>query len=176
MKKLLAFLLVAVMMFSLAACGENTDKPSGGTDKPGTSQADNKGEKKEISFKEATADNWNTVIKDNVGMQFELPDGWQVKSVSTTKKSIQMTFMTDYEQTQSDALCKEFSKTVFEQTQAVATGDVYDFNDIDKESIGVSYIEDKMFFDLEAPFHDDVIVVMCSYSVPKEYKMTIMIK
>ncbi len=45
MKKLFAFLLVAVMIFSLAACGENTDKPSGGTDKPGTSQGgENKNE------------------------------------------------------------------------------------------------------------------------------------
>lgn len=37
MKKLFAFLLAAVMIFSLAACGSNEDKPSGNND-PGTSQ------------------------------------------------------------------------------------------------------------------------------------------
>ena len=173
MKRLFTLLLTLMMVFALAACGENTDKPSGGNKTSGASQG---GESKEISLKGATADNWSTVIKDNIGMQFELPDGWQVKSVSATKKYIHVAFVTDYEQTQSDALCKAFSKTVFEQTQAVATGDVYDFNDIDKKSIDVSYIEDRRFFDLEAPFHDDVIVVMCSYSVSKEYTMSIMIK
>ena len=42
MKKILAFLLVAMMLFSLAACGENnTTDPD--KDNPGTSQSDNKG-------------------------------------------------------------------------------------------------------------------------------------
>ncbi len=45
MKKLFAILFAAMMLLSLAACGENTDKPSGDTDKPGTSQGseNNKG-------------------------------------------------------------------------------------------------------------------------------------
>ena len=38
MKKLLALLLVGMMIFSLAACGENTDNPSGNENNPGTSQ------------------------------------------------------------------------------------------------------------------------------------------
>lgn len=40
MKKILAFLLVAVMVFSLAACGNNDDNPSGSENNPGTSQSD----------------------------------------------------------------------------------------------------------------------------------------
>ncbi len=43
MKKLLALLLVGMMIFSLAACGEN-ETPSGSEgDNPGTSQTDNQG-------------------------------------------------------------------------------------------------------------------------------------
>ena len=43
MKKLLALLLAAMMVFALAACGNN-ETPSGSEgDKPGTSQSDNKG-------------------------------------------------------------------------------------------------------------------------------------
>ena len=38
MKKILAILLAAMMIFSLAACGENTDNPSGNENNPGTSQ------------------------------------------------------------------------------------------------------------------------------------------
>ena len=43
MKKLLAILLAAMMLLSLAACGENTDNPSGNENNPGTSQSDNQG-------------------------------------------------------------------------------------------------------------------------------------
>ena len=38
MKKLLALLLAAMMVFALAACGENTDNPSGNENNSGTSQ------------------------------------------------------------------------------------------------------------------------------------------
>lgn len=43
MKKLFALLIALMMVISLAACGENTDKPSGDTDKPGVSQSGNNG-------------------------------------------------------------------------------------------------------------------------------------
>ena len=47
MKKLLALLLAAMMIFSLAACGNNDDNPSGNENNPGVSQSgennDNKG-------------------------------------------------------------------------------------------------------------------------------------
>ena len=43
MKKLLALLLVGMMIFSLAACGNNDDNPSSSENNPGTSQSDNQG-------------------------------------------------------------------------------------------------------------------------------------
>ena len=44
MKKLFALLLAMMMIFSLVACGENTDTPSGSEgNNPGTSQTDNQG-------------------------------------------------------------------------------------------------------------------------------------
>ena len=54
MKKLLAFLLVAMMIFSLAACGNNDDNPSGSENNPGTSQSggDNQGGDNTTSGKE----------------------------------------------------------------------------------------------------------------------------
>ena len=52
MKKLLAILLAAMLLFSFAACGNNDDNPSGSENNPGTSQSgeNNNGgsEKKEI--------------------------------------------------------------------------------------------------------------------------------
>ena len=39
MKKLLALLLAAMMIFSLAACGNNDDNPSGNENNPGVSQS-----------------------------------------------------------------------------------------------------------------------------------------
>ena len=43
MKKLLAILLAAMMVFALAACGNNDDNPSANENTPGTSQSDNQG-------------------------------------------------------------------------------------------------------------------------------------
>lgn len=43
MKKLLALLLALMMVFALAACGENTDTPSGNENNPGTSQSGDQG-------------------------------------------------------------------------------------------------------------------------------------
>ena len=43
MKKLLAILLAAIMLLSLAACTSNDDNPSGSENNPGTSQSDNQG-------------------------------------------------------------------------------------------------------------------------------------
>ena len=58
MKKLLAFLLVAMMIFSLAACGNNDDNPSGSENNPGTSQSggDNQGGDNTTSGKEWPTD------------------------------------------------------------------------------------------------------------------------
>ena len=43
MKKILAILLAAMMVFALAACTNNDDNPSGSENNPGTSQSDNQG-------------------------------------------------------------------------------------------------------------------------------------
>ncbi len=61
MKKLLAILLAAMMVFALAACGENTDNPSGNENNPGTSQ--NGGE------------NNNGGEENNGGSTGKLPEG-----------------------------------------------------------------------------------------------------
>ena len=43
MKKLFALLLAVMMVFSLAACGNNDDNPSGSENNPGTSQSGDQG-------------------------------------------------------------------------------------------------------------------------------------
>ena len=43
MKKILALMLAAMMVFALAACTNNDDNPSGSENNPGTSQSDNQG-------------------------------------------------------------------------------------------------------------------------------------
>ncbi len=58
MKRLLAFLLVAMMLFSLAACGNNDDNPFGSENNPGSSQSggDNQGGDNTTSGKEWPTD------------------------------------------------------------------------------------------------------------------------
>ena len=68
MKRLLAFLLVAIMAFSLAACGNN-ETPSGSEgDKPGTSQTDNQGgennDKNSIDDKDQGGNTGGTTVAD----------------------------------------------------------------------------------------------------------------
>lgn len=55
MKKLFALLLALMMVFALAACGENTDNPSGNENNPGTSQ---NGENNDVTVKTATIDGY----------------------------------------------------------------------------------------------------------------------
>ena len=68
MKKLLALLLVGMMIFSLAACGDN-ETPSGSEgDKPGTSQTDNQGgennDKNSIDDKDQGGNTGGTTVAD----------------------------------------------------------------------------------------------------------------
>ena len=68
MKRLLAFLLVAIMAFSFVACGNN-ETPSGSEgDKPGTSQTDNQGgennDKNSIDDKDQGGNTGGTTVAD----------------------------------------------------------------------------------------------------------------
>ena len=92
MKKLLAILLVLVFCFSLVACGENTDTPSGSEgNNPGTSQTDNQGGNNggennggdSYAIADVSADNWEKVIEENFGIKITLPDGWTIQSVAS---------------------------------------------------------------------------------------------
>ena len=56
MKKLLAILLAAMMLLSLAACGNNDDNPSGSENNPGTSQSDNQGGTEDQGGEETASD------------------------------------------------------------------------------------------------------------------------
>ena len=64
MKKLLAILLAAIMLLSLAACGNNDDNPSGSENNPGTSQSDNQG-----------GENSDGGEENNGGSTGQLPEG-----------------------------------------------------------------------------------------------------
>ena len=99
MKKLLALLLVGMMIFSLAACGDS-ETPSGSEgDKPGTSQSgenndggDKLNTKREEAVKQANKDNWQQVVKDNFGVTVTVPDGWTVDIAKYAAGGINVTF------------------------------------------------------------------------------------
>ena len=77
MKKILALLLAAMMVFALAACGDNnTTDPD--KDNPGVSQSgenndggDKLNTKREEAVKQANKDNWQRVVKDNFGVPLQ---------------------------------------------------------------------------------------------------------
>ena len=70
MKKLLAILLAAMMLLSLAACGNNDDNPSGSENNPGTSQSDNQGGTENQGGEENNGDSLSKVLND-VGLTLE---------------------------------------------------------------------------------------------------------
>ena len=177
MKKIFTLLLALMMVLSLAGCGDKDDPKPSGSGGSGASQNDDKGgkDKDSISFKDASADNWNTVIKNNVGMSFELPDGWTVDKVEAGKTNIKIYFVTDYGKTENDDLCKAFSETIFEQIKTVATGGVHDFNDPEMKSIDFSAIADRSKVDLEAPYPGGTIVAFYHW-FQEEFELFIMTK
>ena len=87
MKKLFALLIALMMIFSLAACGENTDNPSGSEgNNPGTSQTAGQGGNDggdSYAIADVSADNWEKVIEENFGIKITLPDGWTIQSVAS---------------------------------------------------------------------------------------------
>ena len=98
MKKILAILLAAMMVFALAACGDNnTTNPD--KDSPGVSQSgenndggDKLNTKREEAVKQANKDNWQQVVKDNFGVTVTVPDGWTVDIAKYAAGGVKVTF------------------------------------------------------------------------------------
>lgn len=121
MKRLLAFLLVAMMIFSLAACGNN-ETPSGNENNPGTSQniGDRLNTKREEAVKQATKDNWQQVVKDNFGVSVTVPDGWTVTYAKYAAGGVKIVF--ECSSTETDAI--SFLDGLYAQLKAQAVDGV----------------------------------------------------
>ena len=126
MKKLLTLLLAMLMVFSLAACGENnTTDPD--KDNPGVSQSgenndggDKLNTKREEAVKQANKDNWQQVVKDNFGVTVTVPDGWTVDIAKYAAGGIKVTF--ECSSTETEALA--FLDGLYAQLKAQAVDGV----------------------------------------------------
>ena len=126
MKKLLALLLVGMMIFSLAACGDNnTTDPN--KDNPGISQSgenndggDKLNTKREEAVKQANKDNWQQVVKDNFGVTVTVPDGWTVDIAKYAAGGVKVTF--ECSSTETEALA--FLDGLYAQLKAQAVDGV----------------------------------------------------
>jgi len=126
MKKLLAILLAAMMLLSLAACGDNnTTDPD--KDNPGVSQSgenndggDKLNTKREEAVKQANKDNWQRVVKDNFGVTVTVPDGWTVDIAKYAAGGVTVTF--ECSSTETEALA--FLDGLYAQLKAQAVDGV----------------------------------------------------
>ena len=126
MKKLLALLLAAMMLLSLAACGDNnTTDPD--KDNPGVSQSgenndggDKLNTKREEAVKQANKDNWQQVVKDNFGVTVTVPDGWTVDIAKYAAGGVKVTF--ECSSTETEALA--FLDGLYAQLKAQAVDGV----------------------------------------------------
>ena len=126
MKKLLALLLAAMMVFALAACGDNnTTDPD--KDNPGVSQSgenndggDKLNTKREEAVKQANKDNWQQVVKDNFGVTVTVPDGWTVDIAKYAAGGVKVTF--ECSSTETDAIA--FLDGLYAQLKAQAVDGV----------------------------------------------------
>ena len=126
MKKILAILLAAMMLLSLAACGDNnTTDPD--KDSPGVSQSgennnggDKLNTKREEAVKQANKDNWQQVVKDNFGVTVTVPDGWTVDIAKYAAGGIKVTF--ECSSTETEALA--FLDGLYAQLKAQAVDGV----------------------------------------------------
>ena len=126
MKKLLAILLAAMMLLSLAACGDNnTTDPD--KDNPGVSQSgenndggDKLNTKREEAVKQANKDNWQQVVKDNFGVTVTVPDGWTVDIAKYAAGGVKVTF--ECSSTETEALA--FLDGLYAQLKAQAVDGV----------------------------------------------------
>ena len=126
MKKILAILLAAMMVFALAACGDNnTTDPD--KDSPGVSQSgenndggDKLNTKREEAVKQANKDNWQQVVKDNFGVTVTVPDGWTVDIAKYAAGGVKVTF--ECSSTETEALA--FLDGLYAQLKAQAVDGV----------------------------------------------------
>ena len=126
MKKLLAILFAAMMLLSLAACGDNnTTDPD--KDNPGVSQSgenndggDKLNTKREEAVKQANKDNWQQVVKDNFGVTVTVPDGWTVDIAKYAAGGVKVTF--ECSSTETEALA--FLDGLYAQLKAQAVDGV----------------------------------------------------
>ena len=89
MKKLLAILLAAMILFSFAACGNN-ETPSGdengGTSQNGEMQGDNGSGGAALTLENLNEDNYTDVAKELFGLEIKPQDGWTLKDTSSPNK------------------------------------------------------------------------------------------
>ena len=128
MKKLLAILLAAMMVFALAACGDNnTTDPD--KDNPGTSQSGNQGGTEnqggennnggELSLDNITDANYAEIVKTLFGIDVVPGDSWELKkaeSTGTLAGGIGIVY-----QGSSTVDTKEMMKKYYDATAAVST-------------------------------------------------------
>ena len=136
MKKILAILLAAMMVFALAACGDNnTTDPD--KDNPGVSQSgenndggDKFNTKREEAVKQANKDNWQQVVKDNFGVTVTVPDGWTVDIAKYAAGGIKVTFECSSTETEAlaflDGLYAQLKAQAVEGVKSDYDGTVYE--------------------------------------------------
>ena len=136
MKKILAILLAAMMLLSLAACGDNnTTDPD--KDNPGVSQSgennnggDKLNTKREEAVKQANKDNWQQVVKDNFGVTVTVPDGWTVDIAKYAAGGITVTFECSSTETEAlaflDGLYAQLKEQAVDGVKSDYDGTVYE--------------------------------------------------
>lgn len=113
MKKLLALTLALVLALSLAACGGNTDTPSGSTGTPGNSQGGND-----------TA-GWASTFETLTGIpNLPTPTGCEVSSDKTSSRTVTFTANAEITDDQFTA----YAGQVFDLIKASSPDGNYDIN------------------------------------------------
>ena len=119
MKKILAFLLAAMMVFALAACGDNnTTDPD--KDSPGVSQSGENNDSQggtENQGGDNQNDDWQTIMKTTYGIDLTLPNGWSFSNIRETSGH---QFNFNYTGSDFDSAYVALCETMFDLTAAVS--------------------------------------------------------
>ncbi len=131
MKKLFALLLVAVMIFSFAACNQG-DNP-GNTDNSGTSQGGDSGDEGNngiaAALENMSMENWQAVTKEVFGVDITVPDGWELTNVKSVGKSGVYIYLNPKNADETAVLA--FLESIFDDLKGVTTGDITGhYNDV----------------------------------------------